>query len=65
MKAYIVRIQKDGKGNFGGHVSDPETQQRMPFRNAEELWQLLCTGALELKQLVKEQHDESTSERKA
>lgn len=44
MKAYIVRLWQDERGQFRGHVSDPLTQERVIFRNWSELHQILAAG---------------------
>ena len=41
LRADIVRIGQDGGGRVHGHVTDPQTQERVTFQNWMELWQIL------------------------
>lgn len=42
MKAYIVRIWREERCRFRGHVSNPLTQARVTFRDWNELRQILA-----------------------
>lgn len=43
IKAFVVRIWRDECGAMRGQVTDPQTLQRVPFRDSAELWQLIQT----------------------
>lgn len=50
MESYVLRIyRRDGEGRLTGLVERVETQERLAFHSARELWSILHNHALARK----------------
>ena len=52
MQSYIVRIYRRERGTLMGVVEDAKAQERYPFRDREELWNILNSNKGAKKKLT-------------